>query len=125
MTVGSTTTAAIAAVDASARSLYRRARLAGHDFAEIATVVRALHTVLKHLRVEAEDPDSLLNTQQQEGSVYARQLTPIVEDTDFTLKQLDTILEKYGSSGDASGSGDDNGGSRERDMYADFNKMFE
>lgn len=115
MTVGSTTTAAIEAVLSSARSLYKRARLAGNDFAEVASVVRALHTVLKHLRAEAEDPDSLLNTQQQEGSVYARQLTPIVEDTDFTLKQLDTILEKYGNSADAASDDDyDRGSGRRR-----------
>jgi hypothetical protein len=123
MTVGSTTTAAIQAVDASAKALYRRARAAGHEFAEIATVLRGLHTVLKHLRVEAEDPDSLLNTQQQEASVYARQLTPIVEDCDFTLKQLATILEKYGNTDGEDGpvKSISRGGdmeSREKDMIA-------
>jgi uncharacterized protein YifE (UPF0438 family) len=84
----------IDAVDAFARQLYRRAKTSGPDFQDIATVVRRLHTVLKHLKVEAEDSDSLLNSES--SSVYARQLTPIVEDCDFTLKQLDTILEKYG-----------------------------
>lgn len=93
-----TSVESIQTVDALARALYRRARLSGPDFSDIATVVRSLHTCLKHLRVEAEDPDSLLNTTQQEHSVYARQLGPIVEDCDFTLKQLDTILEKYGGS---------------------------
>jgi len=118
--VGSTTTAAIEAVERSAWSLHRRARSAGPDFAEIATVVRSLHVVLRHLRAEAEDADSLLNTQQQEGSVYARQLTPIVEDSDFTLKQLETILEKYGS-GDEGPTGAKSGRdmeSREKDMIA-------
>lgn len=98
MAVNGTTASSIAAVDSTARNLYRRARTSGPDFADIATVVRSLHTVLKHLRVEAEDGDSLLNSTQQESSVYARQLTPIVEDTDFTLRQLEVILEKYGSS---------------------------
>lgn len=87
----------ISAVAAIARGLYRRAKTSGPDFADVAPVVRSLHSVIKHLRAEAEDPDSLLNSSQQESSIYARQLTPIVEDTDFTLKQLDTILEKYGS----------------------------
>jgi hypothetical protein len=114
MTIGSTNIEAIAAVDRSAWSLYRRARAAGQDFAEIAASVKGLGTVLKHLRAEADDPDSLLNTQQQEGSVYARQLTPIVEDVDFTLKQLDTILEKYGHRGDGSGSDDGVGPVRRR-----------
>ncbi|TLD30675.1 hypothetical protein PspLS_02295 [Pyricularia sp. CBS 133598] len=93
-----TSVESIQTADSLARALYRRARLSGPDFSDIATVVRSLHTCLKHLRVEAEDPDSLLNTTQQEHSVYARQLGPIVEDCDFTLKQLDTILEKYGGS---------------------------
>lgn len=87
----------ISAVAATARGLYRRAKISGPEFADVAPVVRALHAVVKHLRAEAEDPDSLLNTAQQDSSLYARQLTPIVEDTDFTLRQLDTILEKYGS----------------------------
>lgn len=98
------TASSIESLDASARQLYRRARTAGHAFAEIATVVRGLHTILKHLRVEAEDPDSLLNTSptgDNRNSLYARQLAPIVEDCDFTLKQLETILEKYGGSGDS------------------------
>ncbi|KAI0127750.1 hypothetical protein BJ170DRAFT_386087 [Xylariales sp. AK1849] len=108
-------------VDAFAKQLYRRARVAGADFADIATVVRGLHTVLKHLKVEAEDPDSLLNSDQR--SVYARQLTPIVEDCDFTLKQLATILERFGSNGSGSEEEGRNGAldyepleSRERDM---------
>lgn len=97
MTLDSTSVASISALAATARNLYRRAKISGADFADVAAVVRSLHTVLKHMRSEAEDPDSLLNSTQQESSLYARQLTPIVEDTDFTLKQLDTILEKYGS----------------------------
>lgn len=98
------TASSIESLDTFARQLYRRARTAGHDFADIATVVRGLHTVLKHLRVEAEDPDSLLNTAptgDNRNSLYARQLAPIVEDCDFTLKQLETILQKYGGSGDS------------------------
>ncbi|KAL8371583.1 hypothetical protein RB595_001401 [Gaeumannomyces hyphopodioides] len=122
-----TSAARIAEADGLARTLYRRARLAGPDFSDIATVVRGLHTVLKHLRVEAEDPDSLLNATQQEHSVYARQLGPIVEDCEFTLKQLDTILEKYGGSSADTPSADGpprdgyiagTAESREKDMIA-------
>lgn len=97
MTLDSTSVSSISALAATARNLFRRAKISGPDFSDVAAVVRSLHTVIKHLRAEAEDPDSLLNSSQQESSVYARQLTPIVEDADFTLKQLDTILEKYGS----------------------------
>ncbi|KUI65032.1 Nipped-B-like protein B [Cytospora mali] len=128
MAVDSSSVSSISAVAATARNLYRRTKISGPDFAEIATVVRPLHSVLKHLHAEAEDPDSLLNASGQDSSVYARQLVPIVEDTDFTLKQLDTILEKYGSypgDYDLENSRRDGGNSsgkrmedRERDMIA-------
>lgn len=101
---------AIATVDGFARQLYRRARTAGPDFAEIATEVRGLHTVLKHLRVEAEDPDSMLSRAgDAPETLYTRKLSFIVEDCDFTLRQLDTILEKYGGGG-ASGESAVDGG---------------
>ncbi len=89
-------------LDASARKLYRRARNAGSGFEVTATVVRDLHTVLKHLKVEAEDPESLLNSDN--STVYTRQLAPIIEDAEFALKQLDTILEKYFDSGSSGSS---------------------
>ncbi|ORY63449.1 uncharacterized protein BCR38DRAFT_410373 [Pseudomassariella vexata] len=94
------TSADIDRVDVFSRQLYRRARQAGSDFSDVAIVVRGLHTVLKHLKVEAEDPGSLLNSEQ--SPVYVRQLTPIVEDSEFALKQLDTILERYGGNGSGS-----------------------
>lgn len=109
-------------VDTFAKQLYRKARNAGADFVDVATAVRGMHTVLKHLKVEVEDPGSLLNTDQ--SPVYARQLTPIIEDCDFTLKQFDTFLGRYRASGGGVG-GDRNGatpqyplGSREKDMIA-------
>ncbi|KAM0322195.1 hypothetical protein ACHAQA_009685 [Verticillium albo-atrum] len=81
-------------VDGFARTLYRRAKSSGADFDEVAAAIRRLHTVLKHLVAEVEDADSLLNSDR--SAVYARQLTPVIEDCDFTLKQFDTILGKYG-----------------------------
>ncbi|KAI1093228.1 hypothetical protein F5B19DRAFT_154593 [Rostrohypoxylon terebratum] len=106
-------------VDAFARKLYKRARAAGPDLDEISTAVRSLHTVLKHLKFETEDPDSLLCV---DGSaVYARQLTPILEDSEFALKQLDTILEKKYGGGEVGMQMDGERGwtmleSREKDM---------
>lgn len=109
---GSSTSPALSIdeLDAFARQLYRRARTAGPDFEEIATVVRGLHTILKHLRIEAEDPDSLLNAApsptvvvaggDSSQNVYIRQLAPIIEDCNFTLEQLDTVLAKYGLESD-------------------------
>lgn len=84
----------IDAVDAFARNLYLHAKQSGPIFEDVAAAVRNLHLALRHLRVEAADPDSLLNN--PDVSVYARQLRPMVEDTDFTLKQLSTLLDKYG-----------------------------
>lgn len=87
-------------VDAFARQLFRRTRNAGIDFSDVSMIVYGLHTVLKHLKAEAEDPDSLLNSGDK--SRYIRQLTPILEDCEFTLQQLDTILERCGGSGSGS-----------------------
>ncbi|EMR66828.1 hypothetical protein UCREL1_6216 [Eutypa lata UCREL1] len=87
-------TSAVDSVDAFALKLYRRARNAGPDFEDIAFVVRNLHTVLRHLKIEAEDPESLLNVDK--SAVYDRQLTPMIEDCEFTLKQLNTIFDKHG-----------------------------
>jgi len=111
--------AQIDAVDAIALELYRRAKTSGPDFQDIATVVRRLHTVLRHLKVEAEDPDSLLNSDNgSSNSVYARQLTPTIEDCDFTLKQLETILEKYGGDEGGRPKGVAAMEAREKDMIA-------
>ena len=97
-------------VDSFALKLYKRARSAGPDFEDIAFVVRNLHTVLRHLKIEAGDPESLLNV---EGStVYSRQLIPIIEDCEFHLKQLDTIMERH--SGHLGGRGDDDPSTKHR-----------
>ncbi|KAI0156735.1 hypothetical protein GGR52DRAFT_566158 [Hypoxylon sp. FL1284] len=110
-------------VDAFAWRLFKRVRAADPDLEEIATTVRSLHTVLKHLKFEAEDPESLLSI--DDSAVYARQLTPILEDSEFALKQLNTILEKKyggsGSDGDGAAQMDGEKGwtmleSRDRDM---------
>ncbi|KAK8022355.1 hypothetical protein PG993_013122 [Apiospora rasikravindrae] len=87
-------------VDAFARQLFRRARNAGTDFSDVSMIVYGLHTVLKHLKAEAEDPDSLLNSGDK--SRYIRQLTPILEDCEFTLQQLGTILGRCGGTGSGS-----------------------
>ncbi|KAK8007706.1 hypothetical protein PG989_001696 [Apiospora arundinis] len=95
-----TSAADIEKVDAFARQLFRRVRNAGADFSEVSVIVQGLHTVLKHLKAEAEDPDSLLNSGDK--SRYIRQLTPILEDCEFTLQQLHTILERSGGTGSGS-----------------------
>lgn len=91
---GGTALEHIDAVDAFAKSLFVRVKTCSSPlFNEVAATVRRLHLALRHLRVEAADPDSLLRS--ADASVYARQLRPIVEDCDFALKQLETVLEKY------------------------------
>lgn len=52
--------------------------------------------MLKHLKYEVEAPESILNRDQ---SIWGRQLAPIIGDCDFTLRQLDELLQKYGRLG--------------------------
>lgn len=98
---GGTTVEHIDAVDAFARTLYLRAKQASSAsprLEDVAAAVRQLHLALRHLRIEAADTDSLLNlnaSDHPDVSLYARQLRPIVEDCDFTLKQLETVLERH------------------------------
>lgn len=76
-----------------ARRLYRQCRNAGGEYLEISREVRGLHTVLKHLKYEVEDPESVLNRDKQQ---YARELAPVIGDCDYTLRHLDELLQKYG-----------------------------
>ncbi|KND90752.1 hypothetical protein TOPH_04539 [Tolypocladium ophioglossoides CBS 100239] len=96
---GGNTLEHIDAVDAFARTLFLRAKqYPSPSLSDVASDVRQLHLALRHLRVEAADPDSLLNSGAA-SSVYARQVQPIVENCDFALKQLVTVLDKYDACG--------------------------
>ncbi|KAH8767676.1 hypothetical protein BGZ57DRAFT_732038, partial [Hyaloscypha finlandica] len=81
-------------VVAFCRALHRKCRDAGGEYDEIRDEVRGLHTVLRHLKYEAEAPESPLN---RDRAIWGRQLEPIIGDCDFTLKQLDGLLQKSGS----------------------------
>lgn len=95
---GGATLEHIDAVDAFAKTLFLRTKQCSSPiFTDVAAAVRHLHLALRHLRVEVADGDSLLRS--ADASVYARQLRPIVEDCDFALKQLETILGKYDAAG--------------------------
>lgn len=102
MTGPSTAALTTKTVDDFASSVYRRARSSGPDFDHVASTVRALRKDLGYLHAEARDPESALNRPgaSGQGAVYVRQLTSILEDADFALKQADTILKKYGAAGD-------------------------
>lgn len=52
-----------------------------------------LHTVLRDLRLEVEDPESPL---KRDHSIWSRQLAPIIGNCNYTLHQLDGLLKKYG-----------------------------
>lgn len=111
---GESTVESIDAVDVFARNLYLRLKQSpnsGNDppLDDVALAVRQLHLALRHLRVEAADPDSLLN-RTAETSLYVRQLAPLVEDCGFQLRQLDTALATIDIYGDGEDSG--NRGSR-------------
>ncbi|KAG9240486.1 hypothetical protein BJ878DRAFT_403372, partial [Calycina marina] len=68
------------------KSLYRKCRTAGGEYDEISREVRNLHTVLRHLNYEIAAPDSALN---KDGGFWEKQLGPIIEGCDNTLRQLD------------------------------------
>ncbi|KAK4187156.1 hypothetical protein QBC35DRAFT_241052 [Podospora australis] len=112
MTVTNGNTLSIESVDALVRQLYGRARTAGPDFAQLSKAVRGLQTVLKHLHAEVRDPDSLLNqpgpsSHEGQYGLFVKQLTVLVEGSDYVLKQVKAVLERYGGSsvGHVIGSG--------------------
>ncbi|KYK56621.1 hypothetical protein DCS_03622 [Drechmeria coniospora] len=85
----------IDAVDAVARTLFLRAKqYSSASLSDVATAVRQLHLALRHLRIEAADPDSLLN-KGTDSSLYSRQVPSLVEDCDFVLRQLLAVLDRY------------------------------
>jgi hypothetical protein len=75
------------------KALYRKCRSAGGEYDEISREVRGLHTVLRHLKYEVEAPESPLN---RDSSIWGRQLAPIIRDCDYTTRELDSLLMKYG-----------------------------
>ena len=88
----------IDAVDAFANTLYVRTSQASDPALnnDVALAVNQLHVSLRHLRVEAAEQDSLLNS-AADASLYVRQLRPLVEDCSFALKQLESFLDRYGN----------------------------
>lgn len=74
----------IDAVDAFARTLFVRAR----DSPSISGAVRQLHTTLRHLRVEASDPDSVLGS-----GTWDHQVNALVDDCGTALRQLESALD--------------------------------
>ncbi|KAI0392960.1 hypothetical protein F5Y17DRAFT_467218 [Xylariaceae sp. FL0594] len=97
---------AIESVDAFTRSMYKRARNAGSNFEDVSTAVRDLHTVLKHLKIEAEDAESPLNGES--SAIYSRQVTDITNSVKFTLMQLEIMLNRHvASAPDKLGMGTD------------------
>ncbi|TVY35489.1 hypothetical protein LOCC1_G006371 [Lachnellula occidentalis] len=90
----------IIAVVAFCKILYRKCKDAGGEYDEISREVKGLYTVLRHLKYEVQAPDSPLYC----DSVGSRQLEPIIGNCDFTLRQLDGLLQRYGRLG-ADGGG--------------------
>lgn len=86
---GSSVEQHIDTVDAYARTLYIRTRQ-NPSLSDIGDAVHQIHVALRHLRVEAADPDSLLANPE---SIYSRQLRPLVDSCSNTLGQLEDALE--------------------------------
>lgn len=94
---GGSTVQYIDAVDALARNLYLRVKQSGLPFTDVADAVRNLHRILRHVRIEAADQDSLLNNADASStSLYARKLSTHVESCGFALAELETLLGRYG-----------------------------
>lgn len=94
------------------KTLYRECRSAGGEYHEISHEVRSLHTVLRHLKYEAEAPASPLS---RDRALWSRQLAPMIADCNSALDQLDALLERYASDGGANGPEKTRFGSSEMD----------
>ncbi|OAQ97802.1 hypothetical protein LLEC1_02554 [Akanthomyces lecanii] len=92
---GSAIALRIDAVDAFARTLHLRIKhVAPPAFDDAALAVRQMHISLRHLRVETADPHSVLNSPDSTSTMYAAELTPIVDHCEYALKQLETVLDR-------------------------------
>ncbi|OBT66848.1 hypothetical protein VE03_04012 [Pseudogymnoascus sp. 23342-1-I1] len=102
MTFGSNPADIIIVLDFT-RRLYRQCKNANDAYFEIGREIRALHTVLRHLKYEVQAPESILN---RDRALYARDLAPLIADCRFTLEDLEDLLRKYGDirNDDRSGS---------------------
>ncbi|KAK3374799.1 hypothetical protein B0H63DRAFT_256458 [Podospora didyma] len=106
MTVSDDRAPSIESLDAFARQLGQRAHDAGSDFYPLRSALHGLQMALEDLNVEDQDPESLLNQSSpanldRRNSVYARELASLVEESDFTLKKVTTILSKYGNAAES------------------------
>ncbi|RDA82764.1 hypothetical protein CP532_2023 [Ophiocordyceps camponoti-leonardi (nom. inval.)] len=88
----------IDAVDAFSRTLFLRAQQHGAPpLSDIPPAVHQLHIALRHLRIEAADPDSLLNQGPDQPSLAPR-VQPLVRECEASLKQLESLLDKCDAS---------------------------
>ena len=83
----------IVMIVAFAKALYGKCRDAGREYDEISKEIRGLHTVLTHLKYEVEAAESALNRDQ---SLWGRELAAIIWNSDFTLRQIDSMIMEYG-----------------------------
>ncbi|KHO01208.1 uncharacterized protein MAM_00209 [Metarhizium album ARSEF 1941] len=90
---GGTVLQHIDALDALAKTLFAKVEHESSALStEVAAAVQGLHVTLRHLRVEAAEPDSVLRSTNT--SDCARQLESIVEDCNLALNQLQVALGK-------------------------------
>ncbi|OBT88499.1 hypothetical protein VE02_03469 [Pseudogymnoascus sp. 03VT05] len=102
MTFGSNPADIIIVLDFT-RRLYQQCKNADDAYFEIGREIRALHTVLRHLKYEVQAPESILN---RDRALYARDLAPLIADCRYTLEDLEELIRKYGDirTGDRDGS---------------------
>ncbi|KAK4226102.1 hypothetical protein QBC38DRAFT_367392 [Podospora fimiseda] len=95
MTVDDSILVSIESVDDFAEELYCRSDAAGPAFDNLRSAIHHLQNAFNDLHAEARDPESLINNGH--NGAYVRRLTSLLEDSDVTLKQANTLLEKYDS----------------------------
>ncbi|EHL00544.1 hypothetical protein M7I_3429 [Glarea lozoyensis 74030] len=94
------------------KTLYRKCRDASGEYDEISREVKALYTVLRHLKYELEAPESPLN---RDRSIWGRQLAPIVRDY-----KVDAIAAKM--SNQKSGSVMTSYDNDDKEVWKDFRR---
>lgn len=75
-----------------AHRTFRNCQQAGAEYLEIASEVRCLHSVLRILRAEAQNPESKIFRQDATATA---QLVEVVDGCKVVLGSLDVLLSKY------------------------------
>jgi hypothetical protein len=77
-----------------AKRLYKECRDAGGEFLVLKPKLRELRITLQRFEKEVDEADSVLNRAR---GMYAKYIAPVIQDCDYTLRQLDDLLLNHWS----------------------------